>query len=115
MSYYRHHMFFCTNERDQGRKCCQDADATEMVAHAKQRTKELKLNGPGKARISASGCMDRCGLGPVIAIYPEAVWYTYAGPADIDEIINEHLVNGRVVERLRLPERMNARVKEDQS
>jgi (2Fe-2S) ferredoxin len=39
----------------------------------------------------------------VIVVYPEEVWYTYVDQEDIDEIINEHLVNGRVVERLLLP------------
>jgi (2Fe-2S) ferredoxin len=46
--------------------------------------------------------MDRCELGPVMVIYPEAVWYTYVDQEDIDEIIQEHLQNGRVVERLRI-------------
>jgi (2Fe-2S) ferredoxin len=105
MSHYRHHVFFCTNQRDGGRKCCNDVGAIDLLAHAKQRAKELELNGPGRVRINASGCMDRCSMGPVIAIYPEAVWYSYANAEDIEEIITEHLLNGRIVERLRVPER----------
>jgi (2Fe-2S) ferredoxin len=104
MSYYRHHLFFCTNKRDDGRKCCADGDAGEMAAYTKSRVKALRLNGPGRVRVSSSGCMDRCGLGPVIAVYPEAVWYSYASTADIDEIVNEHLLHGRIVERLQLHE-----------
>jgi (2Fe-2S) ferredoxin len=46
--------------------------------------------------------MDRCEEGPVLAIYPEGVWYTYVDRDDIDEIIEEHLGKGRVVERLRI-------------
>ena len=42
------------------------------------------------------------GEGPVIVIYPEATWYTYVDHADLDEIIAEHLVKGRTVERLRI-------------
>ena len=45
--------------------------------------------------------MDRCAGGPV-AVYPEAVWYTYVDHDDIDEIVESHLKNGRVVERLLL-------------
>lgn len=105
MSHYRHHVFFCTNQRENGRKCCEDADATGMLAYAKDRLKALRLAGPGKARANASGCMDRCTKGPVIAIYPEAVWYTYADQTDIDEIIASHIVNGQIVERLRVPDR----------
>jgi (2Fe-2S) ferredoxin len=49
-----------------------------------------------------AGCLDRCGEGPVLVVYPEAVWYTYVDQSDIDEIIDEHLVNGSVVERLKI-------------
>jgi (2Fe-2S) ferredoxin len=64
--------------------------------------KELKLSGPGKVRVNTAGCLDRCDEGPVVVIYPESVWYTYVDRDDIDEIITEHLQNGRIVERLRI-------------
>ena len=102
MSHYRHHIFFCCNQRDEGRACCNNHGAQEMRDYAKQRVKELGLAGPGKARINQAGCMDRCEEGPVIVVYPEAVWYTYVDRSDVDEIIEEHLRNGRLVERLRI-------------
>jgi (2Fe-2S) ferredoxin len=71
-------------------------------ARAKQRVKELGLSGPGKVRVNQAGCLDRCEEGPVIVVYPEEVWYTYVDRADVDEIIEEHLRHGRIVERLRL-------------
>ncbi len=101
MPFYRYHVFFCTNERQDG-YCCQDHDALAMRAYAKQRTKELGLSGQGGVRINLAGCMDRCSEGPVIVVYPEGVWYTYEGRADIDEIIERHLRRGEVVERLRI-------------
>lgn len=101
MSYYKRHMFFCTNCREDG-VCCQDHDAAEMRGYAKQRAKQLGITGPGGVRVNKAGCLDRCSEGPIIVIYPEAVWYTYEDTADIDEIIDEHLLNGRVVERLRI-------------
>ncbi|CAA9890869.1 2Fe-2S ferredoxin (fragment) [Candidatus Methylobacter favarea] len=73
-----------------------------MCDYAKDQVKKLKLHGRGKCRINSAGCMDRCGQGPVLAIYPEGVWYTYAGKADIDEIIEEHLQQGRIVNRLKI-------------
>lgn len=102
MSYYRHHVFFCTNQRTDGRACCQNHDAQAMRDYAKQRTKELGLSGKGEVRINNAGCLDRCDEGPVLVVYPEGVWYTYVDQADIDEIIEEHLGHGRVVERLKL-------------
>ncbi|MEQ6340824.1 MAG: (2Fe-2S) ferredoxin domain-containing protein [Gammaproteobacteria bacterium] len=102
MSYYRHHVFFCTNKREDGSACCQDFDAQAMRDHAKARVKELGLNGKGAVRINNAGCLDRCSEGPVIVVYPEEVWYTYVDKDDIDEIVEEHLHHGRVVERLKI-------------
>ena len=76
-----------------------------MWAYAKDRVKALGLNGDGKVRINKAGCLERCEEGPVIVIYPEETWYTYIDKEDIDEIIEEHLVHGRVVERLVIPAR----------
>ena len=102
MSYYERHVFFCCNQRKNGEQCCNDHGPQELRNYAKDRVKSLKLSGPGKVRINQAGCLDRCTEGPVIVVYPEAVWYTYVDKEDIDEIIDEHLVNGRVVERLRI-------------
>jgi (2Fe-2S) ferredoxin len=102
MSYYEHHVFFCCNQREGGETCCADRGAKDMRAYAKDRVKVLKLNGPGKVRINSAGCLDRCEEGPVIVVYPEEIWYTYVDRTDIDEIIEEHLVHGRIVERLRI-------------
>ena len=102
MSYYERHVFFCCNQRDGERVCCNDKGASRLRDYAKQRVKELGLDGPGKVRINQSGCLDRCEEGPCIAVYPEAVWYTFVDRADIDEIIEEHLRHGRIVARLRI-------------
>lgn len=55
-----------------------------------------------RIRINSAGCLDRCAEGPVLVIYPEQVWYTYVDESDLDEIIEEHLQHGRVVERLKI-------------
>lgn len=102
MSYYQYHVFFCTNLRADGSDCCQRFAAQELRDYAKQRCKALGLAGKGKVRINTAGCLDRCAEGPVLAVYPEAVWYTYIDKEDIDEIIEEHLQNGRIVERLKI-------------
>jgi (2Fe-2S) ferredoxin len=63
-------------------------------------TKEAGL--AGKVRINKSGCLDQCEHGPVVVVYPGAVWYGSVQPADAAEIVSEHLVAGRPVERLRI-------------
>lgn len=102
MSFYQYHLFFCTNRREDGGPCCQDFNAEAMRNHAKNRCKELGIHEPGKVRINSAGCLNRCGEGPVIVVYPEEVWYTYVDRADLDEIIDEHLLHGRPVKRLRI-------------
>ena len=103
MSYYERHIFFCLNRRDNGEACCAEHDAESAFAHCKSRVKAEKLNGPGKIRVNKAGCLDRCAGGPVAVVYPDAVWYTYVDHSDIDEIVDSHLKNGRVVERLLMP------------
>ena len=73
-----------------------------MRDHAKKRSKDLDIAGAGKVRINTAGCLDRCSEGPVLVVYPEGVWYTYVDQDDVDEIIDKHLVNGVIVERLRI-------------
>jgi len=102
VSYYHYHVFFCINQREDGRDCCQRFDASRLRDYAKRRCKELGLTGKGGVRINTAGCLDRCAEGPVIVVYPEAVWYTYLDESDIDEILTEHLQHGRVVERLKI-------------
>ncbi len=101
-SYFRHHVFFCTNLRTDGSDCCQNFDSQSMRDYAKRRIQELGIAGPGGARVNTAGCLDRCSEGPCVVVYPESVWYTWVDREDIDEIIHEHLVNGRIVERLRI-------------
>lgn len=102
MSYYQYHVFLCCNQREAGATCCNSRGASEIRGYAKDRIKELKLDGKGKVRINSAGCLDRCDEGPVMVVYPEGVWYTYVDKEDIDEIIEEHIRHGRVVERLRI-------------
>ena len=103
MGHFQHHVFFCTNQRAAGEACCNNHGASELRAYAKDRIKTLGEQLPaGSVRINTAGCLDRCELGPVLVVYPEAVWYTYVDKEDIDEIIDEHLLHGRVVERLKI-------------
>lgn len=100
MSYYKYHVFFCTNQRAAGETCCEQCNASEIREYAKARIKQLGLAGEGGVRVNSAGCLDRCAQGPVIVVYPEATWYTYVDREDVDEIIEKHLQNNCVVDRL---------------
>ena len=99
--YYKTHIFCCTNRRAPGhtRGCCAEKNAESLRGYMKDRAKALGIKG---TRVNAAGCLDRCELGPVMVIYPEGVWYTYKTTADIDEILQTHLVDGGRVTRLML-------------
>ena len=102
-SYYERHIFFCLNQRKAGENCCADHRAQEGFDRCKSQVKAAGLSGPGQVRVNKSGCLDRCAAGPVAVVYPEAVWYTYVDAGDIDEIVESHLKNGQVVQRLLVP------------
>jgi (2Fe-2S) ferredoxin len=102
-AYYERHIFFCLNQRKGGEDCCADHGAQKGFDRCKAQVKAAGLAGPGKVRVNKAGCLDRCAGGPVAVVYPEAVWYSFVDEQDIDEIVESHLVNGKVVERLLLP------------
>jgi (2Fe-2S) ferredoxin len=97
--YYRYHVFFCTNLRERGLSCARREYAWARN-YAKARIKMLGIHGKGGIRINSAGCMNRCVEGPIIVIYPEGTWYTYSNKNDIDDIIEQHLIGGRRVDRL---------------
>ena len=73
------------------------------VASTLARLKELNLVGPKPLVYrTKANCLRVCTRGPIAVVYPEAVWYTYVDRADIDEIIDRHVVGGEIVERLRI-------------
>jgi (2Fe-2S) ferredoxin len=101
-SFYRNHIFFCTNRRPPGhpRVCCGNQAAEPLRDYMKARIQQLGLE---RVRVNNAGCFDRCEQGPLLVIYPEAVWYACRTEADVEEIVQEHLVKGNRVDRLRLP------------
>ena len=107
MGYYSHHVFFCTNQREPDasgvtRPCCAAKGSAALRDYAKKKVKAAGLAGAGGVRVNTAGCLDRCEEGPCVVVYPQEVWYTYLDEEDIDEIVESHLKNGQVVERLKI-------------
>ncbi|MBT4964526.1 MAG: (2Fe-2S) ferredoxin domain-containing protein [Francisellaceae bacterium] len=97
--YYQKHIFFCTNLKEQGKKCCSLGGSRDAVVWAKDFLIKNDMWGPGKFRVSTSGCMGRCALGPIVVIYPEACWYTFQNKSDIEAIIWHHISSNEVFKR----------------
>lgn len=101
--YYQRHIFFCLNERGGDEACCAQHKAQAAFDRCKSLAKAQGLLGAGKVRVNKAGCLDRCAGGPIAVVYPEGVWYSYVDESDIDEIVQFHLRDGIVVERLLTP------------
>jgi (2Fe-2S) ferredoxin len=101
---FERHVFVCHNFRpaDAPRQSCTSDGRSELHAQLQQLTKAAGLDG--RVRINKSGCLDQCEHGPMVVVYPEAVWYGNVRPEDAVAIVAEHLVAGRPVERLRVAE-----------
>ncbi len=104
MPAFEHHVFVCCNSRpaDAPRPSCTQDGKSDLHTQLQQLAKAAGL--AGKVRINKSGCLDQCEHGPMVVVYPEAVWYGNVQPEDAAAIVEEHLIGGHPVERLRVGE-----------
>lgn len=100
MSKFEHHIFVCTNQREAGhpRGSCDPNGSGGL--HKLFKTGVAVRGLKGRVRANRAGCLDQCEHGPNVVIYPEAVWYGHVTEADVDEILDSHILGGRPVERL---------------
>lgn len=96
---FKKHVFICTNQRnDPNRKSCGEECGMMLVKAFKKALKEKNLKS--EMRAQRSGCLDACDFGPSMVVYPEGVFYGGVQLSDVDEIVNEHLIHNRPVQRL---------------
>ncbi|MEO5338898.1 MAG: (2Fe-2S) ferredoxin domain-containing protein [Magnetococcus sp. MYC-9] len=93
-------IYYCVNSRDAGHPQgdCSRRGAQDLQNHLVERLKQLPESC--RVRVSSSGCLNRCQSGPALVIYPQGVWYRYRSQADINEIVQRHLLGGEQVQRL---------------
>lgn len=93
---WQRHVFICTSG-----DWCPTVDGDGLGVHAAfKRAVAAEPRLQGKVRVNHSGCLDQCGHGPMVVVYPEAVWYWGVQVDDVDEIVRTHLIGGAPVERL---------------
>jgi (2Fe-2S) ferredoxin len=102
MPNFEHHVFVCMNERDESasRPSCANEGGKKLKGALKDAVKAAGLKH--KVRVNETGCLDQCEHAAVMVVYPEAIWYGFTHARDAEEIVQQHLVGGKPVERLRL-------------
>ncbi len=102
MAKFHKHILICTHERAEGnsRGCCKHADSVSVLAEFKKQIAERGLKR--KIRANQSGCLDQCAHGPVMVVYPDAVWYGAVRPENVSEILDKHVLGGHPVEDLQI-------------
>jgi len=105
MAKFEKHIFICTNQRPDGnpRGCCDPSGNAELHRVFKEKLKQRGIPN-SKVRANKAGCLDQCEMGPTVVVYPDNVWYGGVTPADVDQIIDAHIVGGNPVERLVIPD-----------
>ena len=101
----RHHVFVCTGKSCSALESAQVKEAFESELRARNILfgKEAKGKNPkGSVVVTECGSVGFCAIGAAVMVYPDGVWYAQVRTADVPEIIESHLLNGRVVERLAL-------------
>lgn len=101
-----HHVLVCTTQRPPGnpRGSCGEKASQELIPAFYEEMEKHNLFG--QILITESSCLGPCLIGATVVVYPDSVWYKGVKPADIPEIMEEHIVNGKPVERLTVPDEM---------
>ena len=106
MAKFLRHLFVCINERpgDDARGSCSAKGSLEVAAALKEKAHACGLKR--LVRVNKAGCLDQCARGVTVVVYPEGVWYGGVTLADVDEIVERHLMRGEPVTRLEIPDEL---------
>jgi len=95
------HIFVCTSSRMTGvaKGFCHTKGALEIIQRFTEKLEEEDITD---VMVSNTGCFGICEKGPIVAVYPDNVWYGSVSTDDVDEIVESHIMNGKIVEKLEI-------------
>ncbi|SNS14171.1 (2Fe-2S) ferredoxin [Anaerovirgula multivorans] len=98
----KYHIFVCSSSRINGEQkgFCFQKGAVEIVNNFIEEIQERELDG--EVMVTNTGCFGICSKGPIVVVYPEGVWYGSVTPEDVEEIMDSHIEEGKMVSRLAL-------------
>lgn len=105
--HYDKHILICTNQKGECKKCCGEEHGKALVEAFKRSIRDKHIKDL-RIRAQRAGCFDLCSFGPIVIVYPEGVYYGKVELSDVEEIVSEHIVNGRPVTRLLIENFSNA-------
>ncbi len=96
----KYHIFVCTSSRINGQQkgFCHSKNSVGLVESFMEEVQDKGLGG--EVFITNTGCFGICEKGPIVVVYPDNVWYGSVSEDDIEEIMEQHIEGGKVVERL---------------
>ncbi len=92
MKKYQKHIFVCTSYD------CSSHGSEELFETLREKVRER--DAAGEIKVTKTGCLKECEYGPIMVVYPDGVWYSRVMWEDLDEIVDSHLIDGRIVSRL---------------
>ncbi len=98
MEPFRYHVYACQQEKPGNAPCCAGRGSAQVLEALRR---ELAAQGlSAEVQVTTSGSIGLCERGPNLIVYPEGVWYAGVQVTDVAELVREHFVNGRPLERL---------------
>ena len=103
---YRHHIFVCINQRPPGhpKGDCASKGSRAVFQKFQEETEKRRLWD--SVMVNGTTCLGPCGTGPTVVVYPEGVWYGKVSVQDVEEIMDQHILEGKPVQRLLLEKLM---------